>query len=109
MLSVIFIKIKFLTILGMVCMGLFSRLVFGIPALQSLTTHSFQSPKQGVHFPNGSRRSTLRFMTGCRTSQKRRKSQNGGGFSEDEIIPSEIFVDETHPNFLDETEISSRH
>lgn len=73
MLSVSLIKVKLFTILSMVCMGLFSRLVLGFPLLFPTSTSTVHTIPQETPFPTNGGRTSLRFLPTPRYGQKRRR------------------------------------
>lgn len=102
MLSISLIKIKFLTILSMVFMGLFSRFVLGFP-LQSFSTSSNYQNTSGNHrFPDGGARTSLRFIPAMRIMQKRRRTLANGNTKEDEIFTSENTCENPDLDFIGE-------
>lgn len=85
MFAVSLFKIKLMTILCMVFMGLFSRLVLGFPLLLPISLPTFHVIPQNPHFPNGGARTSLRFLSALRYIQKRRRIQKDGRATEEEI------------------------
>lgn len=83
MYSVPLIKIKLLTVLSMVFMGLFSRLVLGHSFLLPGAVPHFHETPHKHHFPDSGSRPSLRFMPVIRYAQKRlRNSKDGQNLEE---------------------------
>lgn len=81
------VKIKFLTMLSMVCMGLFSRFMLGFPLMLPLSGHVFQRISQSYHFPDGGNRTSLRLVSmSCSRSRRRCKLKNGQILEEDALM-----------------------
>jgi len=85
MFSVSLIKIKFLTILSMVFMGLFSRLVLGLPLLLQTSSPTFHPIPEKHQFPDGGNRTSLRLLPASRCAQKRRHARKDGRTLEEEL------------------------
>jgi len=83
----LFIKIKFLTILMMVFMGLFSRFVLGFSLTHHMSAPAFHRNTQSYHFPDSGNRTSLRFISICRSFQKRRRK-----FSRDKFLEEELTI-----------------
>ena len=95
MVSVSLIKVKLLTILSMVFMGLFSRLVLGFPMLLPVSAPLFHTTPEDHQFPDSGIRTSLRFMPLPRHTQKRRRTRKDGWMIEDELTFLEYRCDET--------------
>lgn len=70
------IKFKFLTILSMVLVGMFSRSVLSITLLP-LSHPLFHSSSEKHQFPHSGSRSALRFFNGKRMAHRRRLTRKG--------------------------------
>ena len=86
MFSVSLIKVKLLTILSMVFMGLFSRFVLGFPMLLPISVPIFHATPDNHRFPDSGSRPSLRFMPASRYTQKRRRALKNGQAVEEELI-----------------------
>ena len=96
------VKIKFLTMLSMVCMGLFSRFMLGFPLVLPLSGPIFQRVSQGYHFPDGGNRTSLRLVSmGCSQSRRRRKLKSGQVL-EEEVTMNGGQCDSSHFDFIGE-------
>lgn len=95
MFSVSLIKVKLLTILSMVFMGLFSRFVLGFPILFPITCPIFHATQDNHRFPDSGSRTSLRFMPTSRYTQKRRRILSDGGVVEEELTVLEDISDQT--------------
>jgi hypothetical protein len=102
MVSVSLIKVKLLTILSMVFMGLFSRLVLGFPLLFPVSAPLFHTTPEDHQFPDSGNRTSLRFMPVPRHTQKRRRGHKNGQMIEDELTFLEERYDETCFEFVGE-------
>jgi hypothetical protein len=90
------VKVKLLTTLSMVFMGLFSRLVLGFPALLSTSIPTFHSVLPGYQFPDSGNRTSLRFMSAVRYTQKSRRNLEDGSLLEEEISLLQAESDHSH-------------
>jgi hypothetical protein len=97
-----FIKIKFLTILSMVFMGLFSRFVLGVPLLIQISSPVIHGVLQYYHFPDSGNRTSLRFISPFLSLQKRRRKFKGDRLVEDEYTMGRIECDHSQFDFLGE-------
>ena len=102
MVSVSLLKIKFLTLLSMVFMGLFSRLVLGLPLLLQTSSTTFHNIPQTHQFPDSGNRTSLRFMPASRYILKRRRVLKNGGILEEELCILQSACDESHFDFIGE-------
>jgi len=85
MFSVSLIKVKLLTILSMVFMGLFSRFVLGFPMLLPIAVPIFHTIPENHRFPDSGSRTSLRFMPASRCTQRRRHALKNGQTIEEEL------------------------
>lgn len=81
-----FIKIKFLTVLSMVFVGLFSRFVLGLPLLLQISSPVIHGVLQDYSFPDSGGRTSLRFLSTFFSLQKRRRKSKTNALFEEEII-----------------------
>ncbi len=98
MVSVSVLKIKLLTILSMVFMGLFSRFVLGFPLILPGSTPSLQIQPQGHQLPASGSRTSLRLLPALRREQKRRHGRKDGKTLEEELT---FFHTDPHQISLD--------
>ncbi len=102
MFSLYLIKIKLLTLLSMVFMGLFSRLVLGFPMLLPISMPLFHTPPDNHQFPDGGSRPSLRFMPVSRYPQRRRRTLKDGRVVEEELTFLQDRCDDTNFEFVGE-------
>lgn len=102
MFSASLIKVKLLTILSMVFMGLFSRFVLGFPMLLPISVPIFHTSPENHQFPDGGGRTSLRFMPAPRHTQKRRRNLKNGQIVEEELTFLEERCDDTCFDFVGE-------
>jgi hypothetical protein len=100
MFSISLIKIKIFTILSMVFMGLFSRMVLGFPWLSQSSTPAYRTNTQSYPFPASGARSSLRLMTGPRYTQKRRRNLKDGSYIDEELTHFETECENPHLDFI---------
>lgn len=96
------LKIKLLTVLSMVFMGLFSKLVLGFPVLLPSSTPVFHGNPERNPFPDGGSRTSLRFLPTLRCIQKRRRILKNGQKIEEEITLFQAEPDNSQFDFIGE-------
>jgi len=96
------IKLKFLSILTMVCMGLFSRLILGGPLVLFNSSATYQDIHQSHRFPDSGARTSLRFMPASRLTHKRRRYLKNGKLTEDEFTFRETLDNLPNLDFVGE-------
>lgn len=69
-------------------MGLFSRLVLGLPLLFPASTPTFHTIPQETPFPTNGARTSLRFLPAPRYGQKRRRILKNGSIGDEEVTVS---------------------
>lgn len=97
-----FFKIKLLTVLSMVFMGLFSRFVLGFPILVQTSTYAFHGATQSHRFPDSGSRTSLRFISPARYVQKCRRLLKDGNFLEEEVTLIQTEYNHSHLDFVGE-------
>ena len=96
------IKIKFLTILSMVFMGMFSRFVLGLPLLVQTSSPVIHRVLQLYHFPDSGNRTSLRFISSFFSLQKRRRKFKGDRVVEEELLLERADCDHSQFDFMGE-------
>ena len=102
MFSLSILKIKLLTVLSMVFMGLFSRIVLGFPVLIPTSTPAFRALLERYQFPDGGSRTSLRFLPTLRCIQKRRRILKNGRSIEEEVTLFQAEPDNSQFDFIGE-------
>lgn len=69
----------------MVLTGLFSRFVLGFPLNYHMSAPVFRNTTQSFHFPDGGNRTSLRFISICRSFQRRRRKIRKDNLLEEEL------------------------
>ncbi len=83
-------------------MGLFSRLVLGFPLLLETISPTFHGIPQKHQFPDGGSRTSLRFMSTSRFTQKRRRTLKNGRAIEEELCSLQSDCDNSQFDFIGE-------
>jgi len=96
------LKIKLLTVLSMVFMGLFSRLVLGFPILLPSSIAVFHGKPERNLFLDGGSRTSLRFLPTLRCIQRRRRILKDGKKIEEEITLFQAEPDNSQFDFIGE-------
>jgi len=102
MFSVSLVRVKLLTILSMVCMGLFSRFVLGFPFIFPIFTPTFNNIPENYKFPDSGSRTSLRFLPASRYTQKRRRALKDGRTLEEELTLFQPEYDDSQFDFIGE-------